>query len=149
MNDKTPNHEIDAFTWQAHPARERPAAAAFAVAVIAVIGVVIAMSAEVWWGVLAVTVLILSLNRFFFPSRYTLSEQGVTVHNLFGARRCDWSRIRRFQHDRHGVYLSTRSRPSRLDAYQGVQLLFGPARDEVLTRIRDRLAEKGEVSCTG
>jgi len=144
-----PIEQAGEFTWRAHPARQRPVAALFAAGVIVGIGAACAVAMNAWWGILAVAVLVLTLYRFFFPSRFTLDAQGVTARYLFGTTRCGWSEIRRFCHDRHGVYLSTRSRPSRLDAFRGIHLLFGRSREEVLRRIRLHLADGGSTTCGG
>ncbi len=92
---------------------------------------------------LAVVLLVLSLRRFFFPTRFAVDADGVIADSLFGAQRLAWSEVRRLAVDRHGAYLSTRSRPSRLDAFRGMHLLFGPARDEVVAALRAGMAERG------
>lgn len=96
-----------------------------------------------WAGALAVAVLVLSLRRFFFPTRFAVDADGVIADSLFGAQHLAWSEVRRLTVDRYGAYLSTRSRPSRLDAFRGMHLLFGPARDEVLAALRAGVAERG------
>jgi hypothetical protein len=140
------NEPTDAFTWNAHPAKERPGATLFALAVIVATGVLCGLMMNLWWAALASLVLIVSLNRFFFPSRFTIDGEGVVASYLFGSRRFDWSQVRRFQHDRHGVFLSTRAAASRLDAYRGMQLLFGRSKDEVLRRIEGQLTKSGGAS---
>jgi hypothetical protein len=107
---------------------------------IAAVAFSCAATGGVAWGILALAVLFLSLGRFFFASRFILDGEGVTARYLLRTQRCRWSEVRRFCHDSRGAYLSTRSRPSRLDAYRGVHLLFGPVREEVLEAIRSRLA---------
>ncbi len=144
-----PIERPEPFTWRAHPARQRPAAATFAAGVIVAMAAACALAANAWWAALAVVLLVVPLKGFFFPSRFTIDRQGVTARYLLRTRRYVWSEIRRFCHDRHGVYLSTRSRPSRLDAYRGMHLLFGSSREEVLRRIRERLAAGGGSTCSG
>ena len=144
-----PIERPEPFTWRAHPARQRPAAAVFAAGVIAAMVAACALVANAWWAALAVVLLVVPLKGFFFPSRFTIDQRGVTARYLLRTRRYAWSEIRRFCHDRHGVYLSTRSQPSRLDAYRGMHLLFGSSREEVLRRIRARLAGGGESTCSG
>ena len=117
-----------------------------ALAVIGAVGVLCGLMMNLLWAALASLVLIVSLNRFFFPSRFTIDGNGVAANYLFGSRRFDWSEIRRFQHDRHGVYLSTRATASRLDAYRGIQLLFGRSKDEVLRRVQSQLPQSGGAS---
>ena len=145
-----PIEQGECLTWQAHPARQRPAAAAFGAAMIAGLAALCALlGANVWWAALAVALMVLHLNRFFFPSRFTIDAEGVTARYLLSTKRHAWSEIRRFCYDRRGVYLSTRCRRSRLDAYRGIHLLFGQEREEVLTGVRRRLAPNGEKTCGG
>jgi len=134
------------LSWRACPARQRPAAALLAGLAIAAVALACAALGGVFWGILAVVVLLVSLNRFFFPSRFVIDSEGVTATYLLGTQRFAWSEIRRFSCDRHGLYLSTRSRRSRLDAYRGLHLLFGGRREEVLCRIRASLAPKGDAT---
>jgi len=142
----THREDIQRLAWRAHPARQRPAAAALAAVVIAAVAALCGTSGGVWWGLLAAAVLVLSLNRFFFPSRFSFDRRCVTARYLLGSQRCDWSSICRYRHDRYGAYLSTRSRPSILDGYRGMHLLFGTSREEVLDGLRARLAGKGETT---
>jgi hypothetical protein len=146
-----------AFSWRAHPARERPAAGALAVGVIVAASLLVGTSAGAWWGVFSAAVLVLSLSRFLLASRFTIDDEGVTARYPFGRQRLAWQQVRRMHVDAHGGYLSTRSRPSRLDAYRGMHLLFGGARDAVLAEIRRRMdaaaggedRAQGGTSCAG
>jgi hypothetical protein len=55
--------------------------------------------------------------------------------------------VRRFAHDGRGGFLSSRVRPSVLDAFRGMPLLFDQRREEVIACIRRHLAE--EARCAG
>ena len=96
-----------------------------------------------WWALLAAVVLVAALNRFFFPSRFVIDDQGITARYFFRRQRLRWDDLRRFAHDRNGGYLSSRSRRSWLDAYRGLHILFGEKRDAVIEHIRDRLPKGG------
>ncbi|MFQ5653776.1 MAG: PH domain-containing protein, partial [Planctomycetota bacterium] len=80
--------------------------------------------------------LVLALNRFYFPSRFRIDDEGITARYTLRRQRCRWSEVRRFRHDERGAWLTPRSRPSRLDAYRGMHILFGRHREEVIERIR-------------
>lgn len=134
------------WTWRAHPARSRPLAALHGALAIGGIAVLCATLGGVFWGGLAVVLLVVSLRRFYFPSRFTIDRQGITASDLLGTRRLAWSEVRRFCQDRHGAYLSTRSCPSRWDAYRGVHVLFGSRRVEVLAAIRSCLETGGDTT---
>ncbi len=137
------------LTWAAHPARQHPMAAVFAVVAIGALALGCGMLMNVWWGLAAFVVMILPLSRFFFPSRFSMDEEGVTAQYRFASQRYAWSEIRRHCCDAHGVYLSTRSRRSRLDGFRGMHILFGSSREEVLRGIRAFLADKGDAPCSG
>lgn len=133
------------FSWQAHPARERVGGALGGVGVIMAVGGVVYFSFGAGWSILSVIVLVGALNRFFFPSRFTIDPEGITARYPLRTQRFRWGDLRRWAVDRHGCYLSTRARRSRLDAYRGMHVLFGRYREAVLDRIRDHLA-KGDVA---
>lgn len=132
------------FSWTAHPAFERPRHAVAASVVILAIAVAIWLSFEsLAWGGLALIVLLLALNRFFLPSRFTITSEGITATYPLLRKRAQWRYLRRFVCDDHGGYLSTRSQPSRMDAYRGMHLLFGrdaTQRDAIIKRIRGHMA---------
>jgi len=131
------------LSWQAHPARERRVQAAGALGVIiAFCGLIYTAFGSVGWAVVSMAVLLASLSRFFFPSRFEIDEEGITARYPLRRMRLKWAVLRRFAHDRHGGYLSRRSRPSRFDAFQGMHILFGSRRDEVIAAINRRLARE-------
>jgi len=131
---------VHQLTWTAHPARERPRAA-FATTVV-----ILALAAVAWltlghpaWAALAIAVLFLSLNRFFLPSRFEISDEAITVRWAMGTQTMRWQDLRRFAHDERGGFLSKRSRPSRFDSFSGMHLLFGDVRDQVIEAVRAHL----------
>jgi len=78
------------------------------------------------WAVLAVVVLVVGANRFFFPTRYELDDEGITARFPLKTSRYRWAELRRFVYDRSGGFLSPRAKRSFLDEYRGISLLFGP-----------------------
>lgn len=134
------------FTWRAHPARERLPIAIAALMLVLAISIAIFISVDsYWWAGLSFLVLLVALNRFFFPSNFHINSQGITARYLLKTQKLAWKEIRRFILDSHGGYLSTRAIPSRLDPYRGMHILFGPHREAVVKQIRARLAQ-GEAA---
>jgi hypothetical protein len=128
------------FSWHAHPAAERIGAAlAGSLIVAGAAGAIYASFQSIEWSVLALAVLVLSLNRFYFRSRFRIDAEGITARFPLRLQRCRWADIRRFMVDDHGGYLSTRSKRSWLDAYRGLHILFGRERAAVIERIRNHL----------
>lgn len=133
------------LSWRVHPARERVKATLFATVVILTIAVAIYVSfRSVGWSLIALLVLVMSLNRFFFPSRFTIDHEGITACYPLRRQRCAWENVRRFLHDRNGGYLSTRHGSSRLDAFRGMHVLFGNRQEAVIREIRHYV---GEAQC--
>jgi hypothetical protein len=132
--------------WRVHPARERLIPTTLALLVIAATswGAMVA-GQHVGYGILAAVVLVGSLHRYFFVSRYTIDRKGITARSLLKRQYFDWSHVRRVLLDARGGYLSTRHRSSRWDAFRGMHILFPPGRADLADRIRSLLGnEKGK-----
>ena len=128
------------ITWKAHPAREKVGWSVFTAAVILAVSLAVYVSFHsVGWSVLSIVLLVVSLNRFFFPSRFTIDPEGITARYPFRSLRLRWEHVRGFRHDQGGGYLSTRPVPSRFDAYRGMHILFGDQREAVIRGIRDKM----------
>ena len=81
----------------------------------------------------------LGLNRFFFASTFIIDDAGIEARYPLRKLRLEWKDIRRFLHDSDGGYLSTRSRPSRFDAYRGMHLLFSDDREKANALIESKV----------
>ena len=141
LSTSTSNAE---FSWRAHPARERRGGAALALAIIASVAVAAWLSFGPGWSIAAGIVLILALNRFFFPSRFVIDHEGITATYLLRTQRFRWADLRRFVHDERGGYLSRRAKRSGLDAYSGMHILFGEHRNSVIATIQEHMCDKAE-----
>ncbi len=93
----------------------------------------VALSFEhVGYGVLSFCILVGSLASYFFPSRYTLDEVGVS-RVLLGRRSArSWSEFRRVDARDNGLFLSPFASTSRLDSFRGIFLPFHKNRDQVV-----------------
>ncbi len=130
--------------WTAHPFRERRGAAILGLILIASV-----TAASYWasgglvWGYLAAPVLLVSLNRFFMPSRYEMDEAGITARYPFTTCRREWQDVERWASDDHGaILLPKRSGSKRRQRDRGMQILFGTQRTAVLDRLRFHLDGK-------
>jgi hypothetical protein len=134
--------EVVELSWKAHPLRERLQAGILAsVLILALAGAIYVSFQSPGWSFLAVVVLVLALNRFYFPSRFVIDREGITARYLLSRKRYRWSSVRRFLYDRQGAFLSTRGRRSWFDAFSGLNILFGSHRAEVIDLIRRHLKE--------
>ncbi len=132
----------DQFLWHAHPARQKQTKMVIAIVVISAIAILVyLLSNTLIWSTFSALVLIIALQRFFFPSRFKIDSKGITAQYFIGKKNFDWRYIRRFNYDENGGYLSTRKIPTRLDAYRGMHLYFNANRTEIIERIKNKIEE--------
>lgn len=128
-----------AVEWRVHPARERRAAT------LALLAVLAAILAAVWVAfsdplllLLSVAILGSALGSWFLPTTYRLDDEGASERRTGWRRARRWSEVRSAYADRRGVTLSPFAKPSWLEPYRGIRLLFAGNRDEVLSAIEER-----------
>ena len=123
------------------PARERTGPAVLGLMIVAgVTAAVWVASGSLAWPVFSAAVLLAALNRFYLRSRFEIDADGITARFPLRKQRIRWADTRRFVVDDNGGFLSSRLKRSRLDAWQGLHVLFGSHRETVITRIRAHVA---------
>lgn len=140
-----------ALEWTAHPARERPLAAVVAVLVIVAFSVTVTgFGGGRLWGIAAGVVLCLSLNRFFFATRYRADADGVTARFPMERRTLAWDEIRRMDAGSRAAWLSPFSQRTWLEFRRGIHVLYGRDPERVLARLRAGVAgREGDVTGAG
>jgi hypothetical protein len=86
----------------------------------------------------AILFLLITLNRFFLPSRYRMDEHGIAVRYPLRTRTLRWAEIKQFRHDQEGGYISPRLRGGIFDT-AGISLLFGTHATEIILRINEAI----------
>jgi len=138
--------EIESLSWASHPARLRPKTTAVLVLFITALAVGIYFSFEsIFLSLFSIVVLLASLSSFFFPIRYMLDEEGVTIKGVLTKRTKPWNYFHSYYYDRHGVQLSTFSYPSRLDPFRGFSLQFGKDNKGEVIEFVGRYLSKAEA----
>jgi len=130
------------LVWRAWPAAERPGQA-LAVG-LALLGAAIAggiYGRDPVLAAIALAILTLSLAPYYFPTHIRLDGAGIQLTTPLGAKRREWDSFQSYAADARGITVSPYRRPSLLEAYRGVRLLYGPAADRqaVLSRVASRL----------
>jgi len=120
------------LSWRYHPAAKSKVKTALATAVILAFGIF------VWWysqstifALLAALILTASLGVFFFPTRYTLTEEGLTVEFLGTRQVKKWSGFVRAIPESNGIFLSPFARKSLLEHYRGIFVRYDGNKDDV------------------
>ncbi len=129
--------------WTVHPFRERRKLGLGVLAVILAVSALAAVwSGSAFWGLFAFAVLFLSLESFYFPTRFILGEEKLTVVRRFSRSEREWGVFRRCYLDPQGLTLSPFGKSSWLETYRAIRLRFGRGnRDVVTAYVRDRLGE--------
>jgi hypothetical protein len=119
-------------------------------AVAAVVFVaLIAWTLQTWlhagfFTVIAVLLVWGQVAGFFLPTRYTLTDDAVTVKGLLSRREKPWSDFRSYYVDREGVLLSPFAERSRLERFRGLSLQFHGNREAVVAFVERAMAERLE-----
>lgn len=128
----------DTLSWTSHPWAEEPVWRRVLL-VLLVLGASV-LAADVfesaWVGLVSVGFLFVSLSRYFIPSTYELTSEGVRVRHFGLSRFYPWSRFRRAVLRSDGVFLGTFSRARRLDVWRGCYLRCPRNQDAVYSYAR-------------
>jgi len=127
--------------WSVLPFRESLGRSVGVVAVIAAVGlVVVVLFKDIYLGILSVLILVASLHTYFGRTTYRLDGDQVTIKSSFGTTIKKWSHFKRFYADRKGVTLSPFEKPSRLEPFRSLRLLYGGNKNEVVAFVSERFS---------
>jgi hypothetical protein len=127
--------------WTVHLARDRPGRAAVVVlTLLLAAGLCFTLFRSPLFALLTAAVLLGATSEFLLPIRYRLDNQGAESANLHNRRRISWRDVRKAYLLEDGIQLSPFDQPTRLEAFRGVFLRFGPGgdRETVLAAVRER-----------
>jgi hypothetical protein len=124
----------DSISWVSHPAKARKLATTLVVIfLLAVYILVFEITHSMLMVVLAILLFTMSLSTFFFPTRYEVTSEKITVRYLFTTVQKDMSSFRSYFPDKNGVLLSPFVGPSRLENFRGIYLRYDQNKNEVDT----------------
>jgi hypothetical protein len=137
INEPSDKKEL---SWRIHPLTESVTKSVLVIGFILVICAIVYISfKEIFWVVLSLLFLLVSLSPFFLPTKFTLNNNEVIVKRVFTLTR-PWDRFRGFYWDNNGVQLTPFTYPSRLDSYRGLFLKFDKNKDDVIGFIKEHLS---------
>ena len=130
--------------WTVHPIKKNWKVSAGVVSFLVILCAAIYFSFNsAAFLALSVTILVCSLAPFFFPTKYTLQDDCITVKSLLRRSSKEWESFKSYYPDRNGILLSPFPHPSRLENFRGVYVRFGRDRTEVVDFIREKLGRCG------
>jgi hypothetical protein len=86
-------------------------------------------------------VLFASLAKFYLPTKYRLSDKRIMVKSTTQTVYKNWSQYRSFYPDRNGVLLSPFVRPSRLENFRGLYLIFENNKKDVIRFVENHIGK--------
>lgn len=129
------------LSWTVHPLWDHGVRTVLLAAVLILVLALVRLTyPEPIWTILAAVVLFASLARYFFPTTYRLTQEGVEMTFLGMKRLRPWSEIRSYYPGPTGLLLSPFPKPHRLENFRGHYLLFGSHREEVTEFVRAHVA---------
>ena len=132
-----------ALEWTCHPVKRKPLVSALVTLFIfVVVALVYYTTASRAFGVLAAVVMLASLAKFYFPTTYRLTHDRITIKTTTQTLHKDWSIYRSCYPDKNGILLSPFVRPSRLENFRGIYLMFANNRDEVTEFVKAHIGKK-------
>jgi hypothetical protein len=134
------SENAESLEWSVFPFAEDAGKSGMVVAVIVAAGVVVHLAfGDVFLTILSIAILMVSLHSFFARTTYRLGKEGVTVRTVGVKTFKAWSAFKRYEADGKGVTLSPFAKPSRLDPFRSIRLLYGSNKDEVVAFISERI----------
>ena len=131
----------EALEWMVHPVKRKPwISAAVSLFVVAVVAVVRMATDSHAFAVLAAIVMVASLAKFYFPTRYRLDEHKITVKTTTQTITKEWSMYRSCYPDKNGILLSPFAQPSRLENFRGLYLMFAGNHESVTAFCRAHIS---------
>jgi hypothetical protein len=134
------NSAGDRLEWSVRPFMDNIRRTLIVVVIILVCGAMVYFAfKDVFLMILSLLILFVSLHTYFTRTTYCLDDDQIVVRGSIGKSVKKWSDFKRYYVDRKGVTLSPFAKPSKLEPFRSVRLLFGSNKDEVVAFISKRL----------
>ena len=139
---KTEDDSSIVLKWRCHPVTRRPWVSVAVTVFVALVVVLVYYGTEhsKAFATLAMVVMFASLAKFFFPTSYKLTDKKIFIKTTTQTLVKEWSIYRSFHPDKNGILLSPFARPTRLENFRGLYLMFSENRDEVISFVKAHIS---------
>jgi len=128
------------ITWQVHRAKEHPKKTLYVSIILGVFVISITVLYGLPWTILSLMVLFASLNAYFIPTTYTITDSEIIVDKKLFKNKLEWSRFRKYYITTTGIVLSPFTKRNFLDNFRGVHLLLPKENsEEIINFIKNKL----------
>lgn len=130
IDSETLSTPTERLVWTVNPMLERKLMALLGILIINAVGVLLfQLDGEFVAALLAMLILVVSLNRFFFSSTFELGPEGVTARYPLKTVSCRWEEVERWNRQGHSVWVRLKNQPRSRD----IQLFLSAEPDAVLS----------------
>ena len=136
MEEMDPNE----MQWKVCPAKLHPKKAVFAAIFILLVCALISTSGIVL-GLCMAGVLFGTQAIFFFTTTYTIDDKGLVAKFPIRKKQYTWEQVRRVKFFKEACFLFTRKKPSNMDGWTGITVMYGDKQEEVVAAIKTHLSE--------
>ncbi len=129
------------YQWTFHPARgSLLVTTLLTVFLFLLLVIVYWLTQSRLFTIIGAVVLIGSMRSFYFPTVYKLYDDRVVAEYTISKAEKPWSYFRSYYAEKNGIFLSTFTRPSRMENFRGLFLKYGPAdREKILDIISKKI----------
>jgi heme O synthase-like polyprenyltransferase len=137
---ETENAKQPILSWIAHPARYEKTKLLLALGLIFTTAIVIYVGFQsMFYSILALIFLILSITSFITPTRYEIWDDRIIAHGLFSKSTKEFHTLKRMEVSKTMIFLSPFQSPSRLDSFRGMVLKVYENKEAVISTLKERL----------
>ncbi len=129
------------ISWKVHRAKETPKKTLYVSILLGAFLFILILFYGLAWAILAAIVLFASLNAYFLPTTYTLTDTEILVDKKLFKNKLEWSRFRKYYITTTGIVLSPFTKRNFLDNFRGIHLLLPKENnEEIINFIKKKLA---------
>lgn len=134
------------ISWQVHRAKEYPKKTLSVSILLGVFLILLIIFYGLPWAIFASLILFASLNAYFLPTKYTLTDTEIIIDKKLFKYKLEWSRFRKYYITTTGIVLSPFKQKTFLDNFRGIHLLLPKENTEaIINFIKNKLDRTEEL----
>ena len=131
---------MNEISWTIHKAKETPTKTLIVSFFLLAVLLFFLFFYGLLWTLIAILVFFISLNNYFLPIYYTLTEKSIIIDKKIFKFQREWKDFRRYYLTSNGIVLSPFSKKNFLDNFRGLHLLLPKEKNEIINFIKNRFS---------
>ncbi|MCX7785703.1 MAG: hypothetical protein N2201_05695 [candidate division WOR-3 bacterium] len=128
------------ISWKVHRAKEFPKKTLYVSLILGIFIIFLIFFYGIFWAIFASIVLFASLNAYFLPTTYTLTDNEIIIDKKLFKNKLEWNRFRKYYITSTGIVLSPFTKKNFLDNFRGIHLLLPKENSaEIIEFIKNKL----------